>query len=78
MKITIDTTAKAAYVRLKEGSCHTTKEILPEVFVDFNAQKEMLGIELISPCTLTLRKVAQKLKLPILNKIKKPLHEICA
>jgi uncharacterized protein YuzE len=78
MKITIDTTAKAAYIRLKEGSCHITKEILPEVFVDFNAQKEILGIELISPCILTLRKVAQKLHLPILNRIKKPLEEICS
>jgi uncharacterized protein YuzE len=78
MKINIDTQAKAAYLRLKEGAHHHTKEILPEVFLDFNADNEILGIELVSPCTLTLRKLAHKLHLPILNKIKKPLEEICS
>ncbi len=77
MKISIDTQAKAAYLRLKEGAQHHTKEILPEVFVDFNADNEILGLELISPCMVTLRKLAQKLHLPILNKIKKPLQELC-
>ena len=76
MIINIDTQAKAAYLKLKDDECHHTKEILPEVFVDFNKQNEMIGIELISPCIVTLRKVAQKLHLPILNKIRKPLEEI--
>jgi len=78
MKITIDTQAKAAYLKIKDGTPVLTKEILPEVFVDFDSKKNILGIELISPCTLTLRKVAQKLHLPILNKYKKPLQEICS
>lgn len=76
MVINIDTKAKAAYLKIKEGPSHHTKEILPEVFADFNAQNELIGLELISPCTITLHKLAQKLHLPILNKIKKPLEEI--
>jgi len=72
MMINIDTQAKAAYIKLKEGACHHTKEILPEVFADFNSRNEIIGVELISPCTVTLRKLARKLKLPVFNKIKNP------
>jgi len=78
MRINIDTQAKAAYIRLKEGKIHHTKELLSEVFIDYDSNNNVLGIELISPCTLTLRKVAQKLHLPMLNKIKKPLQELCS
>jgi uncharacterized protein YuzE len=76
MLISIDTQAKAAYLKLKDDACHHTREILPEVFADFNGKNEIIGIELISPCVLTLRKAARKLHLPILNKLKKPLEEI--
>ena len=77
MVITFDTKTQAAYIRLKEGAVRHTKEILPEVFVDFGVGRRLLGIELISPCTITLRKVARQLKLPVLNRITRPLEDLC-
>jgi uncharacterized protein YuzE len=77
MLITFDTNSQAAYIRLKNGKVSKTREILPEVFVDFDAGNHPLGIELISPCTVTLRKVARQLKLPLLNRITGPLEELC-
>ena len=78
MIIRIDTQAKAAYVKIKDGVYHHTREILPEVFADYNSSNDIIGVELISPCTLTLRKLARKLRLPVFDKIKKPLEEICS
>lgn len=78
MIINIDTMAKAAYIKVREGKYHHTKEVLPEVFVDFDSKGHALGLELISPCTVTLHKIAKKLRLPLLNRIKKPLEEICS
>lgn len=77
MTIKIDTQAGAAYIRLKEGKVHATKEILPEVFADYNNKKELLGVELVSPCVVTLRKLARQLHLPILNRIRQPLEQLC-
>ena len=77
MTINIDTQAGAAYIRLKEGKVRKTKEILPEVFVDYNHKNEILGVELVSPCVITLRKVARQLHLPLLNRIRQPLEELC-
>ena len=78
MIINIDTKAKAAYIKVRDGKHHHTKEVLPEVFVDFDSKERVLGLELVSPCTITLHKIAKKLRLPILNRIKKPLEEICS
>jgi len=75
--INIDLQAQAAYLKVREGHYHHTKEILPEVFADFDADNRILGVELVSPCIVTLRKVAKKLHLPFL-KIKKPLEIICS
>ena len=77
MLITFDTNTQAAYIRLKEGKVRHTREIFPEVFVDFDGGNHPLGVELISPCTITLRKVARQLKLPLLNRITRPLEELC-
>ena len=77
MVITFDTKTQAAYIRLKEGVVRHTKEILPEVFVDFDVARRLLGIELIGPCTITLRKVARQLKLPVLNRITRLLEGLC-
>ncbi|MFA5429533.1 MAG: DUF2283 domain-containing protein [Candidatus Omnitrophota bacterium] len=76
MLINIDTRAGAAYIKISEGKVAYTKELLPEVFVDYNSSKEILGIELISPCVLTLRKALKVLRLPGLNRIKHPLEEL--
>lgn len=73
MVLTIDTQACALYVKLRDGDIASTKEILPDVFVDYNSKKEIIGIDLVSPCVATIRKLAKKLRLPMLKHIRKPL-----
>jgi len=77
MLINIDTQAGAAYIKIKEGKVSYTKEMLPEVFVDYDNKNEILGIELVSPCVITLRKLAKTLHLPILSRIRQPLEKLC-
>jgi uncharacterized protein YuzE len=70
MTLILDTQACALYVRIKEGKVSKTREAMPEVFVDYNASGQVLGIDLASPCVATLRKLAKQLHLPILNRIR--------
>jgi uncharacterized protein YuzE len=76
MLFTMDTQANALYIKVKDGEVSVTKETLPEVFVDYNAENEILGIELVSPCVATIRKIAKKLRLPIIKHLKK-FEELC-
>jgi len=36
-----------------------TKEFAPEVFLDFDYRKRLIGIELLNPGTLYLKKIAK-------------------
>jgi len=70
MTLILDTQACALYVRLKEGKVSKTREAMPEVFVDYSSRGEVIGIDLVSPCVATLRKLAKQLHLPVLNRIR--------
>jgi len=72
----MDTQANALYIKVKDGEVSVTKEVLPEVFVDYSTKNEILGIELVSPCVSTIRKIAKKLHLPIIKNLKK-FEELC-
>ncbi|MFA5240024.1 MAG: DUF2283 domain-containing protein [Phycisphaerae bacterium] len=76
MLFTMDTQANALYIKVREGNVSVTKETMPEVFVDYNAKNEILGIELVSPCVTTIRKIAKKLHLPLTKHLKK-FEELC-
>jgi len=75
-QITIDPLAGAAYLKIKEGKVAKTKEFSEEVFLDFDVRNHLLGIELLNPCCGTLRKVAKKYHLSILDKAASPLEKI--
>jgi uncharacterized protein YuzE len=43
---------RAAYVRVREGKVHETREVVEgRAFADYNEQGLLLGIELLAPCT---------------------------
>ena len=77
MKISIDTLAKAVYIEFKDGKVAKTKEFAPETFLDFNANGELLGVEILNPRHITLHKIAKRYHLPALNRLPvRPLKRI--
>ncbi len=69
MKISYDTLAEAVYIELEQRKVSRTKEFAPEVFLDFDSKNRLIGIELLNPGTLTLKKIAKKFHKPELNKV---------
>lgn len=77
MLISFDTEAKAVYIELKDSKVAKTREFAPEVFLDFDEADNLLGIELLNPGKLELRKIAKKFNIPQLRKIPtKPVQQI--
>lgn len=75
-QITIDPLAKAVYFRIAEGKVLKTKEVAPEVFVDFGENNKLLGIELLNPGTLKIRSIVRKFNLSNLNKTANDFKDI--
>ena len=75
-KITIDPLAGAAYLQLKEGKVKKTKEFSEEVFLDFDAKNRLIGIEFLNACSGSIKKVAKKYHLALLDKTAQPLEKI--
>ncbi|GAF67508.1 unnamed protein product [marine sediment metagenome] len=48
MLISFDIKAKAAYVEFKDSKVAKTRELIPEVFFDFDEADNLLGIELLN------------------------------
>jgi len=69
MKISFDTLAKAVYIELERKKVAKTIEFAPEVFVDLDYKGELVGIELLNPGTLFLKKIAKKYHKPELAKV---------
>lgn len=69
MKISFDTLAKAVYIELEKKKVARTKEFAPEVFLDFDYKGELIGIELLNPGTLYLKKIAKRFRKPDLEKV---------
>ena len=47
MKIEYDQQADAMYIRLREGKVSESEEVRPGVVLDFDAQGQVLGIEML-------------------------------
>ena len=47
MKIEYDQQADAMYIRLRAGKVSESEEVLPGVVLDFDAQGQVLGIEML-------------------------------
>ena len=69
MKISFDTLAKAVYIELEKKKVARTREFAPEVFLDFDYKGKLIGVELLNPGTLVLKKVARKFRKPELTKV---------
>ena len=69
MKISFDTLAKAVYIELEKKKVARTKEFAPEVFLDFDYKGKLIGVELLNPGTLYLKKIAKKFHKPELTKV---------
>ena len=61
MKLTIDKSADALYLRLDDSSIVQTEEVSPGVILDYNEAKEVVGVEM-----LYLSKRSSKLNLSAL------------
>ena len=69
MKISFDTAAKAVYIELERKRVARTREFAPEVFLDFDYKGRLIGVELLNPGTLYLKKIAKKFHRPDLEKV---------
>lgn len=76
MKVTIDSRAKAIYVKLRDGKPARTKEFSPTIFADIDSTGKLLGVEMLRPGSLTIREIARKYNRPILNRIAPDLERI--
>ncbi len=47
MKLTIDKSADALYLRLDDSSIVQTEEVSPGVILDYNEAKEVVGVEML-------------------------------
>ena len=47
MKLTIDTSADALYLRLDKSPIVETEEVSPGVMLDFNENNEVVGVEML-------------------------------
>ena len=61
MKLTVDKEADALYLRLDDSSIVETEEVSPGIILDFNKDKEVVGVEM-----LYLSKRSSKLNLSAL------------
>jgi len=69
MKISFDTLAKAVYIEIEKKKVAKTVEFAPEVFLDFDYKKRLIGIELLNPGTFYLKRIARKYHRPELMKV---------
>lgn len=47
MKITYDSEAEAAYIRLSKGNVHRTQKVADNLLIDLNRKGKVLGVELL-------------------------------
>jgi len=69
MKMSFDTVARAVYIELEKKKVVRTREFAPGVFLDLDYKGNLIGVELLNPGTLYLKKIAQKFRVPELTKV---------
>ncbi len=75
-KITIDPRALAIYVKLRDGKVARTKEFAKEVFADLNSEGKLIGVEILRPGTLAIRRIARRFHNATLEKIAPDLEKL--
>ena len=70
MIVSYDNLAQAIYIKIKpEAKVDRTVEFAPETFVDLDEDGDLIGIEMLNPGQLILKKIAIKFHRPELSKI---------
>lgn len=70
MIVSYDNVAVALYIKLKvDLVVAETIEFAPDTFIDLTADGELIGIEMLNPTGLVLKKIARKFHLPELFKV---------
>ncbi|MBI4431290.1 MAG: DUF2283 domain-containing protein [Candidatus Omnitrophica bacterium] len=70
MIISYDNLAEAVYIKLKpEAKVSKTIEFAPETFIDLTSDGELVGVEMLNPGNLVLKRLAKKFHRPELNRI---------
>ena len=75
-EISINATARAVYIKVKEGKVARTKEIAQEVFVDLDSSGRLLGIELLNPGNIVIGELSRRYHLPLLRNIAPEIDRI--
>lgn len=70
MIVSYDSLAEAVYIKIKpEGKVHRTVEFAPETFVDLDENGDLIGVELLNPGQLILKRIGKRFHRPELGKI---------
>ena len=70
MIVSYDSLADAIYIKIKpEAKVAKTIEFAPETFVDLSEDGDLIGIEMLNPGQLVLKRLAKKFHRPELSKI---------
>lgn len=70
MIISYDSLAQAIYIKLKpEAKVAKTIEFAPETFVDLDRDGDLIGIEMLNPGQLILKRIAKKFNRPELSRV---------
>jgi len=80
MIISYDSLAEAVYIKIKpEAKVNRTVEFAPETFVDLDGDGDLVGIEMLNPGHLILKRIAKKFHRPELSRVHpNKLHEAVA
>ncbi len=71
MIVSYDNLAEAIYINLRPGvRVAKTVEFAPETFVDLDSKGGLIGIEMLNPGRLVLRRIAKRFHRPELSRIK--------
>ena len=70
MIVSYDNLADAVYIKIRpEAKVGRTIEFAPETFVDLDSSGDLIGIEMLNPGQLILKRIAKKFHHPELFKV---------
>ncbi len=70
MIVSYDNIADAVYIKIKpESKISKTLEFAPETFVDLDEDGDLIGIEMLNPGQLILKRIAKKFHRPELSRV---------
>ncbi len=69
MKISFDTFSKTIYIELEKKKVFKTVEFEQEVFLDFDKDNNLIGIELLNPVKVHVSRIASEYHMPEIKRI---------